>query len=255
MLILLPPSEGKTPPTDEDSPRLELESLLLPRLAEERTDVLDSLIAASGRQDAQQVLKVGAKVMDEVAANKGLSEAPTAPAHEVYSGVLFDALAAQDLTADQLNFAATHVLIFSGLFGVTGFADRIPAYRCAMDLKLPGIGNLGAFWKRHLASSLSGLVEDQLVVDCRSSSYAKAFRPPPEQTLAMNSFTEKHGRRTVVTHFAKAARGELSGMLLRAASRPETVDDVAHLASERWTVEVRPASGTAPHQLNLISSS
>lgn len=252
MKILLPPSEGKTPPA-HDGTRLNLDSLTLPELAGPRTQVAEALIQASTREDAQKVLKVGAKVMEEVKANTAVWEAPTAPAHQIYTGVLFDALEPGSLTVGQRARAADQILIFSGLFGATGFDDPIPAHRLAMDVKLPELGNLGAFWKKQLKEPLEELVADQLVVDCRSSSYTAAFRPPQEQTLMVNNFTEKHGQRKVVTHFAKHARGLLTGMLLRAVERPKSIDDVATLAAERWTVEIRPAEGRKPHQLDLIS--
>lgn len=252
---MLPPSEGKTPPSDSHTPAVDLESLVLPELAQHRAQVMDALICASSREDAQHVLKVGASVIDEVVANRKLYRAPTAPSYEIYTGVLFDALKVEQLNAQQLQRAATTVLIFSGLFGVTGFTDRISTYRCSMDVKLPELGNLGTFWKQRLAEPLAEKVQDRLVVDCRSASYVKAFRPPHKQTLAVNSFMEKDGHRKVVTHFAKAARGELTGMLLRADSAPESIDDVAHIASQRWKVETRKAEKNRPHQLDLISES
>lgn len=260
MKVLLPPSEGKAAPQhdpaqpDDAAPRLDLEALVLPELAPQREQVLRELIAVSGREDAQAVLKVGAKVMAEVEANRSLRETPAAPAHQVYTGVLFDALEAGALTEAQQRAAAQQVLIFSGLFGLTGFTDRIPAYRLSMDVKLGELGGLGTYWKKQLAGPLGELVGEELVVDCRSASYGKAFQPAPERTLMVNSFTERDGRRKVVTHFAKHARGELTGMLLRCGRQPESVEEVAEIAAQRWTVEIRPAEGNKPHQLDLISA-
>ncbi len=260
MKILLPPSEGKAVPQpdpaqpDDAAPRLDLEALVLPELAPQREQVLEALIEASGREDAQAVLKVGAKVMEEVQANRTLRDAPAAAAHQIYTGVLFDALDAGSLTEGPLVRAEEQVLIFSGLFGATGFTDRIPAYRLSMDVKLGDLGNLGTFWKKQLVRPMGELVGDELVVDCRSASYGKAFQPAPEQTLMVNSFTERDGQRKVVTHFAKHARGELTGMLLRSEGRPETIEEVAEIAEQRWRVEIRPAEGRKPHQLDLISA-
>lgn len=62
----------------------------------------------------------------------------------------------------------------------------------------------------------------------------------------VNSFTERDGHRKVVTHFAKHARGQLAGMLLRAEDQPETIDDVIAVASQRWDAEFRPARGKTP---------
>lgn len=254
MLILLPPSESKTAPKN-NSASLDLRSLALPELTGAREAVLEALIETSYRHDAHRVLKVGAKVMVEVEANRRLREASVAPAWQVYDGVLFDALGASSLSPAELERAAGQVLIFSGLLGVSGFADRIPAYRCAMDVKLPEIGNLGTFWKQQLTEPMTDLTDDQLLVDCRSGSYQRPFPGVPRRTVQVNSFTERSGVRKVVTHFAKAARGELTGMLLRTGSQPETIEEIAHIAAQRWTIEVRPAAGRKPHQLDLISQS
>lgn len=254
MLILLPPSEGKKYP-DDDASVLAPGELTFPELSPARDEVLEALITISGSVEAQQILKVGKTVLPEVASNTGLRTAPAVPAWQVYTGVLFDSLGAASLSTAQLQRASRGALIFSGPFGVTGFTDRIPAYRCAMDVKLPGVGNLGTYWRRQLAAPLNGYVGDQLLVDCRSGSYQRPFPGDPQRVLEVNSFTEHHGVRKVVTHFAKAARGELTGMLLRSEEWPETVDEVAELAADRWTVELRPAEGRKPHQLDLISAS
>lgn len=247
---------------------MDLRSLTLPELETARTTVLEALIEVSGHEQAQQILNVGKTVMPEVRANTELVSAPAAPAHEIYTGVLFEALDAATLTPEQLDRASRQVLVFSGLFGVTSLTDRIPGYRLSMGVSLstagtgqgPGAapvsdvpGRLGSFWKQALHEPLSHLIGDQLVVDCRSSAYAQAHRPAPEQTLMVNSLTERAGQRKVVTHFAKHARGLLTGMLLRAEGPgPETVEDVAELAAQRWRVELRPAAGRAAHQLDLI---
>lgn len=253
MLILLPPSEGKRYPDDDDAPAVDLHALALPGLAAARKEVLDALVNLSGQEDAQKLLKVGKTVLPEVQANTGLREAPAVPAWQVYSGVLFDALGAPQLSAAELERAAESVFVFSGLFGVTGFADRIPAYRCAMDVKLPGVGNLGAFWKRQLKGPFAELAGDQLLVDCRSGSYQRPFPGDPQRVLEVNSLTEQGGVRKVVTHFAKAARGELTGLLLRAEEWPQSIEDVAGIAEGRWQVELRPAEGRKPHQLDLVT--
>ena len=260
MFVFLPPSEGKSAPSPDETRRLDLNSLILPQLSGQRQRVVDALMAASAGDDAQKVLKVGAKVMPEVAANLHLPTAAVAPAHQVYTGVLFEALDAETLDPAQLQRASEQVLIFSGLFGVTSFNDLVPAYRLAMGVNLSPFGDdrdpgpLGAFWRAALRTELADLVGQQLVVDCRSASYASAFRAPAGQTLVVNSFTETNGERKVVTHFAKHARGQLAGMLLRRRTMPESVDEVAHIASGQWTVEVRPAQGSTPHQLDLIAA-
>src|SRR5699024_1575899 len=90
MLILLPPSEGKTPP--ENGSPLDFNQLLFPELSGERRTVVQELQAVSSQPNAHEILKVGKSLTDEILANQHILEAPTAPAWQVYTGVLFDAL-------------------------------------------------------------------------------------------------------------------------------------------------------------------
>src|SRR6187431_1647470 len=90
VLVLLPPSEGKTPPRSS-GPQLDLDSLSSPGLTPLREKVLDALAQVSASPDAMSVLGVGPSLADEVARNVNLRTAPTAPAKKVYTGVLYAA--------------------------------------------------------------------------------------------------------------------------------------------------------------------
>ena len=70
-----------------------------------------------------------------------------APAADVYSGVLYDALGLPDLRErDPEAYRRAHesVLVFSALWGVLRPGDRIPHYRCSAGVKLPGVGSVTA---------------------------------------------------------------------------------------------------------------
>ena len=108
-----------------------------------------------------------------------------------------------------------------------------------MGASLPGPGRLPAFWKQHLAPSLTDMAAQGLVVDCRSADYAAAWKPSARDGIEVVSVrvvrTADDGSRKVVSHMAKHARGLLTGELLRAVaagSVPEHVhvDDIATIA-------------------------
>ena len=90
MLILLPPSEGKTTPSS--GAPMELSSLFLPTLTGERITVMGTLAAVSTAPDAAEVLGVGRAKLSDIEANLVLDTAPAGPAHQVFTGVLYDAL-------------------------------------------------------------------------------------------------------------------------------------------------------------------
>ena len=251
MLILLPPSEGKTPP-DAGSP-VDLAALSFPPLTEARQRVAEALAEVSGQDDALSQLGVGATLVHEVSRNTRLAHEPAAPAHSIYTGVLFDALGYPSLTPAQKRKADAAVVVVSGLWGAVGFADSIPAYRLSMSVGLPGVGKLASYWKPQLAAALADHSENHLLVDCRSSTYAAAWVPDPARTVAVNVFTERDGVRKVVSHFAKHTRGELARHLLtRRGKAPETPAQLAKAAAERWTVELVPGTPRKAHTLNII---
>ena len=90
-------------------------------------------------------------------------------------------------------------------------------------------------------------------MDCRSSTYAAAWTPPPAQTVAVNVFTEVDGVRKVVSHFAKHTRGELARHLLQPA-RQGAADpgQLQKAAPEKWTAELVEGTARKPHTLNII---
>lgn len=251
MLILLPPSEGKTPATK--GPAVDWASLSFPELNASRAAVLEALGIVSAHEDALSLLGVGASLKDDVERNTRLHAEPAAPAHQVYSGVLYDALGFKTLTSTQRRKAAESVLVISALWGAIGFGDSVPAYRLSMATALPDVGRLASFWKPRLTEALAARSDGQLLVDCRSSTYAAAWTPPPAQTVAVNVFTEANGKRTVVSHFAKHTRGELARHLMsRRGKPPATPEQLLGASREVWNAELIPGTSRKAHALNII---
>ncbi|WP_426996065.1 YaaA family protein [Pseudarthrobacter sp. N5] len=251
MLILLPPSEGKTPAVSGDA--VDWAALAFPGLNASRATVLEALGTVSAHEDALALLGVGASLKRDVERNTRLRAEPAAPAHQVYSGVLYDALGYKTMTAAQRRKADQHVLVISALWGAIRFADRVPAYRLSMATSLPDVGRLASFWKPQLTDALAAAAQGQLLVDCRSSTYAAAWTPPPQHTVAVNVFSDVNGVRKVVSHFAKHTRGELARHLLTRQGRaPQTPEELHEAASEKWTAELVPGTTRKAHALNIV---
>ncbi|RAY10842.1 hypothetical protein DPM19_33305 [Actinomadura craniellae] len=219
MLILLPPSEGKA--TDADGPPLDPAGLSLPELNPARARVLEALVQACARDDAAELLGLPAgQAAAALARNRALRGAPTLPAARLYTGVLYDNLALP--TLDPAH-AAARIVVFSGLWGALRLSDHVPPYRLAMNVSLPPLGRLAAFWRPALVEALG--TPGGLVVDMRSAPYAAAWAPPGP-AVAVRVFRERivdgTPRRTVVSHMAKATRGLIAHDLLAAGVDPGT---------------------------------
>lgn len=219
MLLVLPPSEGKTAPPAGDP--LDLAALGHRDLTVARLQVLTALERASARPDGAALLGVGVRAAAEVARNTRLRTAPTAPASEVCSGVLYAAARLDELRGVQAERAAAVVRTVSALWGAVSPADLIPAYRLAMGTDLPGVGRLAAFWRPHLARALAGRAAGDLVVDCRSAAYAAAWAPPSDAEHVAMRGVIRHAP-TVVDALAHAADHQLAtGRWLTPADSPD----------------------------------
>lgn len=232
MLVLLPPSEGKTAPAR--GPALDLDALSSPDLGPVRRKVLDALVEVSARPDATTVLGAGASLAGEVARNVTLREAPTARASRVYTGVLYAAAGLDDLPRRARERSARAVRTVSALWGLVSPADRIPAYRLSMGTDLPGVGPLAPAWRDPLAAELDSATRDELVVDCRSAAYLAAWRPPADADwVQVRVLRELDGARSVVSHNAKHTRGVLTRhLLVRPGREPRSAEQLAAAAAE-----------------------
>ena len=197
MLVLLPPSEGKTAP--RRGRPADLGALVHPQLTPAREALLDALEPSP-------------------------RDARAARASAVYTGVLFQHLRLAELPAR----ARRRVLIFSALWGVVRPDDRIPAYKLPIGDRLDGFPALAAYWRPHLQP----LIPDSgLVLDLRSGAYAAAWTPRHARVLGVRAFVERGGTRTPVSHMVKATRGTVARIALEASPPPRTPAAVAALVA------------------------
>lgn len=244
MLILLPPSEGKSGPFDRGRP-MNVESLYLGELAGARHKVSDALIESSAAPNAGEILGLGRGKLDEVELNRRLLDQPARPAGKVYTGVLYDALGLDSLSPTGRRRANTAIRVQSALWGPIKITDRIPPYRLSIGTNLPGIGGLAGFWRQQLRGTLDDQVRNEVIIDCRSSGYAAGWRPEhTEKLIKVNAVTETNGNRSVVSHFAKYTRGAVARLLLEAPRQVRTPDGAAAVIAEHARCELTGPSRT-----------
>ncbi len=253
VLILLPPSEGKTAPRRGKG--LDLGGLSAPSLTPARERVLDALVTlcAGDPVAAAAALEVPKTQLDLVDLNAALRSAPTARADVVYAGVLYESLGLASLSAAARRRATARVRVASSLFGLVAPADRIPAYRLSGDAVLPGLGTVAGVWREVLGPVVGDLVGDGLLVDLRSGMYAAFWRPTGLPRVAtVRVLHEVSGRRQVVSHFNKATKGRIVRALLEDGANPRTPVRLAEaLRDLGWFVEVADGARGAV-QLDVV---
>ena len=205
MKILLPPSETKH--EGGDGPPLALDSLVLPSLTEHRAAAIDALIElASDEETARRVLKLSERQSGDIAHNRVLRSAPTMPAVDRYTGVLFDALDARSLSSASRRWLGEHVWIHSAPLGPVGALDQLPVYRLAAGVSVPGLPALRRHWAEATSAAFAE-AEPRFILDLRSEAYV-AVGPVPRSTSAayVRVVTEQGRARN---HFYKKSKGLL----------------------------------------------
>jgi len=230
MLLLLPPSESKR---DGGSGRLDLDALGFPSLKPQRRTAIAALGRLSRSVSASAAaLGLGPAQRFEIERNRALRSSPALPALDRYSGVLYDALDARTLTADERSFAAEHVAIHSALFGLLGASDAIPAYRLSHDSRLLGL-RLRQLWREPITSALDGRAG--LILDLRSEAYA-ALGPVPRRDGAATVRVVSRGpdgRKRALNHFNKRGKGELARALIRSGRDHASLASLLDWAADR----------------------
>lgn len=184
-LLLIPPSEGKTPGGTGKPIRPT-------RSMEEMISRLDAYEGDWGR-----LLGVKGNALDAaVEANRTVRTAPTLPAIERYSGVVYDGIGYETLEKEARAWFDVHVRIVSALFGLLKPKDRIPNYKLKIE-KL----DAASFWKPLHEKAL----KHYDVIDLLPQSHRKAVSYP--EGIAVDFVVEKNGKRVPVGHHGKMIKG------------------------------------------------
>lgn len=242
MLILLPPSETKRP-GGTPAP-LDLERLALPMLTPQRRDAVEALVEMSeDPSEAGRVLGLSPRQLGEIEVNAAVRTAPTMAAIDRYTGVLYDALAADTLDPAARRWLGSHAMIHSAPFGPVGALDRIPAYRLGAGASIPSLGPL----RRHWAAAVTAALEESdasFVLDLRSEAYVALGPVPstiPSVYLRVVTASES-GAVRALNHFNKHAKGALARRLANDRPRIRSAAAFARWADSAG-VEVRPGEG------------
>ncbi|WP_326998617.1 YaaA family protein [Curtobacterium sp. MR_MD2014] len=229
LTVLLPPSETKREGGDT-ARTLDLGALSFPELADERAAVITAARSVSSEEStARTALKLGPKSVAERLRNLELDTAPTLPAVERYTGVLYDPLDATGADDATRRWWTDHVLVQSAMFGPIGAGDHIPAYRLSHDSRL-GALRLAKHWPGP-SSDVLGARTGGLVLDLRSEGY-RSLGPLDDAVVLRVVSVDGGGRRRALNHWNKTAKGRLTALLARTGA---DVGDPASLL--RWAGE------------------
>jgi len=196
MKILIPPSEGKTklkstgPIFSETNFRFEREVGQIVRLLE----LIDNEDLKSIYGTSQEKSELFHRQNEDIFKSK------CAPAIERYTGVVYEHLKWETLKDTAKEYMEKHVLIFSGLFGMTTPLTMIPNYKLKMNVL-----SLQYHWNHTLTKILD---EEKIIFDLLPQVYRKAYTPNKNNVIQIEFKVENKGKKTSAGHYGKAVKGK-----------------------------------------------
>jgi cytoplasmic iron level regulating protein YaaA (DUF328/UPF0246 family) len=134
------------------------------------------------------------------------------PAWQRYVGVVWGHLEPSTLAADLLD----HVLVPSGVYGITTANDLIGDYRLKMNVSLNPLGLVSAYWRPRITPVLSRRLDGQVVVSLLPKEHEAAIDLEALSArcdVITVGFRDRGGARAV-GHDAKAVKGVLARRIL-----------------------------------------
>ncbi|MGB8196838.1 MAG: peroxide stress protein YaaA [Acidimicrobiales bacterium] len=226
LLVLVPPSEAKTPGGTMRSSVGAFDAVL----GDDRRLVVESLIEAVNESNVRRreiMLNARGPLLERaIASTRQLAadRIPRLPAWQRYSGVVWSHLGPATLSAQQRR----RVLIPSSLYGVTTAEDRIADFRLKMNVAVAPLGTMATFWKPRVTPVLAAHAKRATIVNLLPLEHEAAI-DMRELTRARHvvrvQFIDGVGC-TTVGHDAKAVKGVLARTLL--------LEGVEALATFEW---------------------
>lgn len=198
-----------------------------------RAEELAKYLQTLTLEDISRVMKLSPK---KAAETKQLidawsSETGALPAIDAFIGDIYSGLQVHTLTQADRQYANTHLLILSGLYGGLRALDSVVAYRLEMGYRLPRerYRNLYTYWGDTIAQLLPAATTH--VINLSALEYTKALLPCVDMPVIAPKFltiSQKTGEPTFVVVHAKIARGAFARWLI--VNRIEDVSQLPRFA-------------------------
>jgi len=166
---------------------------------------------------------------------------------DVYQGL--NALA--ELSPTDVEYAQSHLLILSGLYGILKPKDLIEPYRLEMGtkLKMGRKDDLYAYWGDKLTDEINQSLkqhEEKVVINLASNEYFKAVNPEKvDGRIVHPEFKDaKNGKYKFITFYGKKARGLMSRYLIQ--NRITNLEDIKGFDLEGYRYNAELSSEDHP---------
>ena len=137
-----------------------------------------------------------------------------------FKGDVYQGMQAESWSEEDMNFAADHVRILSGLYGILRPGDQILPYRLEMGTKMPVARrkNLYEYWYDKLPKFFEDEIpSDEIILNLASNEYFKAIEKAgvKNKVLEIEFKDYSNGKFKVVAFYAKKARGMMANYMVQ----------------------------------------
>lgn len=228
MKILFSPSETKI--GGGDIKCIDKNSFIFPELFEKRLEILEkynNYLKNASNNDLEKLF--GTRKIEVIEKYKqDIFKSPTMKAIQRYEGVAYDYLNYNSLEVSAQKYIDENTLIFSNIFGVIKADDFIPDYKLKQGESFENL-KIDKFYSDNFSQTLDNYLLDEDILDLRAGFYEK-FYTIKKPYLTMKFI--KEGK--VVSHFAKAYRGEILKLL--ALKNIKTFEQLLNLQIENLSI-------------------
>jgi cytoplasmic iron level regulating protein YaaA (DUF328/UPF0246 family) len=139
-----------------------------------------------------------------------------------FKGDVYQGLDAENMSADELNWAQDHLRILSGLYGLLRPLDLMQPYRLEMGTKFANQrgANLYQFWGDIITNQLNKLFSaspKSVLINLASNEYFKSVQAKNlNADIITPVFMDQKGDKyKIISFFAKRARGLMSAFIIK----------------------------------------
>ena len=197
MLILIPPSEGKTK-IKSTGVKFNKTNFIFSNEVKVIVDLLENLSELG--EDISSIYGTSIEKSELFhRQNQDVFNSRCAKAIERYTGVVYEHINWATLNPKAQQYMEKHVRIFSGLFGMITPETLIPNYKLKMNVL-----SLQYHWNPILTKTLE---KEKMILDLLPQVHRKAYKPN-KNVFKVDFVVKNKGKKTSAGHYGKAVKGK-----------------------------------------------
>jgi len=239
MLLLISPAKT----LDYETPA-QTNSFSLPEFLDESAELIDQLKTLSPA-DVSSLMSVSEK-LGVLNSNRFIDwKLPFTPDNSkqallAFKGDVYEGMAVNTFTEEDLSWANEHLRILSGLYGLLKPLDLMQPYRLEMGTRFNNHGgkNLYEFWGTKITDKINQELSEQktpVLINLASNEYFKSVKPKLLNAAVITPVFKdwKNDKYKIISFYAKKARGMMSAYIIK--NRLESPSDIKQFDTAGYT--------------------